>query len=114
MAERSKALRSGRSLERGVGSNPTSVILFGCQSFFTFSRLHERNRSNAADAAAAAACSAVIAAADWPTAAGLALAVTHSTGLLPSGCCCFAAFVGIASCGGNGGTKSMHEKKKIC
>ena len=25
MAERSKALRSGRSLVRGVGSNPTSV-----------------------------------------------------------------------------------------
>ena len=27
LAERSKALRSGRSLARGVGSNPTDVIL---------------------------------------------------------------------------------------
>ena len=28
LAERSKALRSGRSLERGVGSNPTAVTTF--------------------------------------------------------------------------------------
>ena len=47
MAERSKALRSGRSLERGVGSNPTSVIRFAAFASNTVSALtqHEPHLS---------------------------------------------------------------------
>ena len=53
MAERSKALRSGRSLARGAGSNPASVIGFELLNFiFVFcfaivwlSHFNNRNRS---------------------------------------------------------------------
>ncbi len=43
LAERSKALRSGRSLARGVGSNPTDVIF---DFFFQFDILSRSRYSS--------------------------------------------------------------------